>query len=58
MYVQSVEHLDIIFRSAHLIPVFGDGPLPTEFHYRDSLEAFTTYYVNKYADHHMFEVVV
>ena len=32
-YVQSVEHLDIIFRSAHLIPVFGDGPLPTEFHY-------------------------
>ena len=56
--VQSVEHLDVIFRSAHLIPVFGDGPLPTEFHYRDSLEAFTTYYINKYADHHMFEVVV
>ena len=32
-HVQSVEHLDVIFQSAHLIPVFGHGPLPTQFHY-------------------------
>jgi hypothetical protein len=31
--VQMVEHLDVIFWSAHLIPVFGDGPLPDDFHF-------------------------
>ncbi|KAG2745087.1 hypothetical protein P692DRAFT_20742616 [Suillus brevipes Sb2] len=55
--VQTVEHLDVIFRSAHLIPVFGDGPLPDDFHFSFSLDVFNSYYVNRYADHHTFEIV-
>ncbi|KAH7911539.1 hypothetical protein BJ138DRAFT_1237425 [Hygrophoropsis aurantiaca] len=54
--VQSVIHLDTILRSAHLIPVFGDGPLPVDFHFSYSLDVFKSYYVNKYADHHSHEI--
>ncbi|KAG2342609.1 hypothetical protein BDR05DRAFT_885826, partial [Suillus weaverae] len=43
-------------RSAHLIPVFGTDPLPSiKSHH--VLEIFTLFYVNKYADHHTFEIV-
>ncbi|KAH7905005.1 hypothetical protein BJ138DRAFT_1233720 [Hygrophoropsis aurantiaca] len=55
--MQSVIHLDVILRSAHLIPVFGDGALPPDFHFSYSLDAFKSYYVNKYADHHSHEVI-
>ncbi|KAG2132998.1 hypothetical protein DEU56DRAFT_914025 [Suillus clintonianus] len=55
--VQSVEHVDTILRSAHLIPVFGSGPLPDGFHFAHSLDVFNSYYVNKYADHHAHEIV-
>lgn len=55
--VQTVEHLDVIYQSAHLIPVFGDGPLPDDFHFSFSLDVFNSYYVNRYADHHTFEIV-
>ncbi|KAG2744645.1 hypothetical protein P692DRAFT_20743546, partial [Suillus brevipes Sb2] len=55
--VQSVEHVDTILRSAHLIPVFGSGPLPDNFHFAHSLDVFNSYYVNKYADHHAHEIV-
>ncbi|KAG1883965.1 hypothetical protein F4604DRAFT_1575133 [Suillus subluteus] len=55
--VQMVEHLDVIFRSAHLIPVFGNGPLPDDFHFSFSLDVFNSYYVNRYADYHTFEIV-
>lgn len=50
--LQSVEHLDVIYRAAHLIPVYGDGKLPPDFHFSYSLDVFNSYYVNKYADHH------
>ncbi|KAG0692604.1 hypothetical protein DFH29DRAFT_985714 [Suillus ampliporus] len=55
--VQSVEHVDTILRSAHLIPIFGSGPLPDGFHFAHSLDGFNSYYVNKYADHHAHEIV-
>ncbi|KAG1750512.1 uncharacterized protein EDB91DRAFT_1235038 [Suillus paluster] len=54
---ESVEHVDTILRSAHLIPVFGSGPLPDGFHFAHSLDVFNSYYVNKYADHHAHEIV-
>lgn len=54
--VQSVEHLDVIYRAAHLIPVYGDGNLPPDFHFSYSLDVFDSYYVNKYADHHANEI--
>ncbi|PSR76461.1 hypothetical protein PHLCEN_2v8436 [Hermanssonia centrifuga] len=51
-----VIHLDSIMRLAHLIPDFGDVVLPPDFHPSQSLDAFKTYYVNKYADHHAHEI--
>ncbi|KAJ7195098.1 hypothetical protein GGX14DRAFT_377389 [Mycena pura] len=47
--------IDAIARACHLIGVYGTSPLPEDFHFSDSLDAFNTYFVNKYADHHMYE---
>ncbi|KAG1799081.1 uncharacterized protein BJ212DRAFT_1450297 [Suillus subaureus] len=55
-YVFAVIHVDTIFRSAHLIPVYGTDPLPSVIKPHHVLEIFTLFYVNKYADHHAFEI--
>ncbi|KAJ7242405.1 hypothetical protein B0H12DRAFT_1326085 [Mycena haematopus] len=47
--------VDAIARASHLIGVYGTGPLPEDFHFSSSLDAFETYFVNPYADHHMHE---
>ncbi|KAG1874048.1 hypothetical protein C8R48DRAFT_745953 [Suillus tomentosus] len=52
----SVIHLDCIFHAAHLMPVFGHEFLPTYLSYTQTLDAFCTYYVNKYIDHQAFEI--
>ena len=52
----AVIHLDSIFRAAHLIPVYGEEFVPTYLSFTDSLDAFRAYYVNKYIDHHAFEI--
>lgn len=54
----TVLHLDTFLRAAHLIPVYGDDPLPIDFDHTYSLEegVFGMYYVNKYADHHANEI--
>ncbi|KAG1884383.1 hypothetical protein F4604DRAFT_1574763 [Suillus subluteus] len=57
IHVQSIEHVDTVLQSAHLIPVFGSGPLLDGFHFAYSLNMFNSYYVNKYADHHSHEIV-
>jgi hypothetical protein len=56
--IQSIVHVETILRNVHLIPVFGSGFVPRRLHFSDSLDIFTMFYVNKYADHHSFEVVV
>jgi len=53
----TVIHLDSLLRGAHLLPVFhGATHLPVDFHYSYSLDAFEAYFVNKYADHQMYEL--
>jgi hypothetical protein len=52
----SILHLDTFLRGAHLLPVFGTRPLPVDFHFSYSLDAFRTYFVNKYIDHHAHEI--
>ncbi|KAK1222162.1 hypothetical protein PQX77_015008 [Marasmius sp. AFHP31] len=47
--------LDTIAHSAHLLPVYGDETLPETFHFSDSLDAFNFYYINKYANHFMYD---
>ncbi|KAJ7241483.1 hypothetical protein B0H12DRAFT_1236970 [Mycena haematopus] len=49
--------VDSIARAAHLIGVYGARALPEDFHFAASLDAFNTYFVNPYADHHMHELL-
>lgn len=51
----AVIHIDCIPRAAHLIGVCGSSPLPEDFHFSYTLDAFKAFYVNHYADHHMHE---
>ncbi len=50
-------HTDCIIHSAHLIPVYGSAFLPPSFHFSNSLDAFSAFYVNKYADYHAHNTV-
>lgn len=52
----SVIHVDCILRAAHLLPIPGDEPVPVRLRHTDTLDAFTAFYVNKYADHHAHEI--
>lgn len=49
-------HLDTIVRAAHLIGIAGQTMIPREFGPSDSLDAFKTFYVNKYVDYHAHEI--
>ena len=53
----TVIHVDCIAYGALLSPVYGTGFLPDAFHFSDSLDAFRSYFVNNYANHHMNEFV-
>jgi hypothetical protein len=53
----SVIHLDSIARGAHLLPVFNETLIPISLHYSQTLDAFQSFYVNKYIDHHAFETL-
>jgi hypothetical protein len=55
--VQSVIHLDTLLCGVHLLPIFGSGFLPPHFNYDDTLDAFSAYYISKYADHHSHEII-
>lgn len=52
----SIIHLDTMYRAAHLIPVYRGQEVPLDLHPHHSYEAFGAYYVNKFADHHAFEI--
>ena len=54
----SVIHLDSFLRAAHLLPIFGHSFLPINFDYTYSLDAFSGYYVNHFADHHSHEIIL
>ena len=53
-----VIHLDSIARGTHLLPVYGSGFLPEDFHYTVSLDVFTSYFVNHYIDYHAHEFLM
>ena len=55
--VLGVVHLDAILRCAHLIGVAGSDFLPRSLHFSESLDFFTSFYVNKYADHQSHELI-
>ncbi|KAG2116424.1 uncharacterized protein F5147DRAFT_743077 [Suillus discolor] len=53
----AVIHIDTVYRAAHLIPVYGPDFIPKDIKYFYSYDAFRLFYVNKYADHYVFEIV-
>ena len=52
----AVIHLDSIVWLAHLLPIYGEEQAPRGLKYMDSLDFFSEFYVNKFADHHAFEI--
>jgi hypothetical protein len=54
----SIIHVDTILRAGHLLPIFGHAYLPRGITYHNSLDTFATYYVNKFIDHHAFDITV
>ncbi|KAF8124221.1 hypothetical protein EV363DRAFT_1403324 [Boletus edulis] len=54
----SVIHLDSVFRAVHLLSMFSNSDLiHPAVCYDTFLDAFKAYYVNKFADHHSFEIL-
>ena len=52
----AIIHLDTIIRAAHLLPVFKEGLVPRDLTFSDTLDRFQLFYVNKFIDHHAFEI--
>lgn len=50
-------HLDTVLRAAHLMGVCGEAFIPKTITSANSLDAFYSFYVNKFIDHHTFEIV-
>ncbi|KAJ7657538.1 hypothetical protein B0H17DRAFT_1171932 [Mycena rosella] len=53
----TIVHLDSLLRGAHLIAVYGEAYIPIGFRYIHSLDAFKSFHVNKYIDHHANEII-
>jgi hypothetical protein len=54
--ILAVVHIDCIFRAAHLVPIFGDSFILDHIMFDNSLDYFRGFYVNKYIDHHAFDI--
>lgn len=53
---RAIISLDTIIRAAHLLGDPGDRPLPPDVTYVNALDKFEALYVNKYIDHHAYEI--
>ncbi len=53
----AVVHLDTIFRAAHLVPAYCTSDfVKRSLTMHDTLDVFKVFYVNKFVDHHAFEI--
>ena len=52
----AVIHLDTIIQAAHLLPVFKEKLVPRDLSFSDTLDKFDLFYVNKFMNHHAFEI--
>ena len=53
----TVIHIDAIFCAAHLIPVYNRNFMPPDITPYNPYDSFHWFYVNRFADHHTFEIV-
>ena len=49
--------LDTIVRGSHLLPIFGSDRVPDDFSYHDALDSFSSFFVNRFVDHHAHELL-
>jgi hypothetical protein len=49
--------LQHILRASHLMPVYGGSFLPEDFDFSWSLDAFMSFFVNSYSDHHVHQLI-
>ncbi|KAI9572241.1 hypothetical protein HD554DRAFT_2203035 [Boletus coccyginus] len=52
----SIIHLDTMYHTAHLIPIYCGQEVPLDLQPDQSYDKFHAYYINKYADHHTFKI--
>lgn len=52
----SIINVDSMLRAAHLIPVYGDRFISLDISFSNVLDKFDKFFVNKYADHHSYEI--
>ena len=52
----SIIHIDSILRGAHIMGNAGNSRIPRHLTCDDSLDAFSSFFVNKYIDHHAYEI--
>ena len=50
-------HLESVLHAAHLMGVCGEAFVPKTLMPDNSLDFFYSFYVNKFIDHHAFEIV-
>lgn len=49
-------HLDAILHGAHLIGIASSNFVPKEVNHTNALDAFKTFYINKFVDYHTHEI--
>ena len=53
----AIIHVNTIYRAAHLLPVYRtDSYISRSLTMHDTLDTFQQFYVNKFVDHHTFEI--
>lgn len=55
--ISEIIPLNTIYRAAHLIPFYAQNPVPQGVTAGNSLNAYDRFYVNKFIDHHAFEIL-
>lgn len=50
----AVIHLDTILHAAHLLLIFGEDFVSKQLKHEQMLDIFSSFYINKYVDHHAF----
>ena len=53
----AIVHVDSIYRAAHLLPVYRTNRYTSRsLSMHDTLDTFKQFYINKFVDHHAFEI--
>ena len=53
----AIVHVDCIVHTIHLIGVYLNTTIPVDLPFYYALDAFETFYINKYADYHSHETL-